>query len=147
MIAVEVARDRARAVVDGAKADVALAGARLSEAKTELGKATIRSPISGVVLNRAAEPGQIVAASLNAPVLFTLAEDLARMELRVDVDEAASRGWGQASFEIGETVGALDADTALDVSKVAFKQFDLGGVQLEQAQVVPLAQHLGCELG
>ena len=88
MIAVEVARDRARAVVDGAKADVALAGARLSEAKTELDKATIRSPISGVVLNRAAEPGQIVAASLNAPVLFTLAEDLARMELRVDVDEA-----------------------------------------------------------
>jgi len=88
MIAVEVARDRALAVLDGAKADVALAGARLSEAKTELGKATIRSPISGVVLNRAAEPGQIVAASLNAPVLFTLAEDLARMELRVDVDEA-----------------------------------------------------------
>jgi HlyD family secretion protein len=88
MIAVEVARDRARAVVDGAKAEVALARARLSEAKTELGKATIRSPISGVVLNRAAEPGQIVAASLNAPVLFTLAEDLARMELRVDVDEA-----------------------------------------------------------
>ncbi len=88
MIAVEVARDRALAVLDGAKADVALAGARLSEAKTELDKATIRSPISGVVLNRAAEPGQIVAASLNAPVLFTLAEDLARMELRVDVDEA-----------------------------------------------------------
>lgn len=88
MISVEVARDRALAVVDGAKAEVALARARLSEAKTELGKATIRSPISGVVLNRAAEPGQIVAASLNAPVLFTLAEDLARMELRVDVDEA-----------------------------------------------------------
>jgi HlyD family secretion protein len=88
MIAVEVARDRALAVVDGAKAEVALARARLSEAQTELGKATIRSPISGVVLNRAAEPGQIVAASLNAPVLFTLAEDLARMELRVDVDEA-----------------------------------------------------------
>jgi len=88
MIAVEVARDRAQAVVDGAKAEVALAKARLSEAETELGKTTIRSPISGVVLNRTAEPGQIVAASLNAPVLFTLAEDLARMELRVDVDEA-----------------------------------------------------------
>ena len=46
MIAVEVARDRALAVVDGAKAEVALAQARLSEAQTELGKATIRSPIS-----------------------------------------------------------------------------------------------------
>jgi HlyD family secretion protein len=88
MIASEVARDRALAVVDGAKAEVALAKARLSEAENELKKAAIRSPISGVVLNRAAEPGQIVAASLNAPVLFTLAEDLARMELRVDVDEA-----------------------------------------------------------
>lgn len=88
MVAAEVARDRAMAVVDGATADVALARARLSEAETELQKAVIRSPISGVVLKRAAEPGQIVAASLNAPVLFTLAEDLARMELRVDVDEA-----------------------------------------------------------
>jgi HlyD family secretion protein len=88
MIASEVARDRAIAAVDGAKADVALAKARLSEAENELKKAVIRSPIAGVVLKRAAEPGQIVAASLNAPVLFTLAEDLARMELRVDVDEA-----------------------------------------------------------
>ncbi|KAF0117030.1 MAG: HlyD family secretion protein [Rhodobacteraceae bacterium] len=88
MIASEVARDRAAAVVDGAIAEVALAKARLSEAENELKKAVIRSPISGVVLNRAAEPGQIVAASLNAPILFTLAEDLARMELRVDVDEA-----------------------------------------------------------
>ena len=88
MVAAEVARDRAAAVVDGAIADVALARARVSEAETELKKAVIRSPITGVVLNRTAEPGQIVAASLNAPVLFTLAEDLARMELRVDVDEA-----------------------------------------------------------
>lgn len=88
LIASEVARDRARAAVDGANADVALARARVSEAENDLGKSIIRSPIAGVVLNRAAEPGQIVAASLNAPVLFTLAEDLARMELRVDVDEA-----------------------------------------------------------
>lgn len=88
LIASEVARDRARAAVDGAIADVALARARVSEAENDLGKSIIRSPIAGVVLNRAAEPGQIVAASLNAPVLFTLAEDLARMELRVDVDEA-----------------------------------------------------------
>ncbi|WP_235019430.1 efflux RND transporter periplasmic adaptor subunit [Tabrizicola flagellatus] len=88
LIASEVARDRARAAVDAANADVALARARVSEAENDLGKSIIRSPITGVVLNRAAEPGQIVAASLNAPVLFTLAEDLARMELRVDVDEA-----------------------------------------------------------
>jgi HlyD family secretion protein len=88
LVSIEAARDKALAAADGAKAEVALAEARLSEAETELDKATIRSPIAGVVLNRAAEPGQIVAASLNAPVLFTLAEDLARMELRVNVDEA-----------------------------------------------------------
>jgi HlyD family secretion protein len=48
----------------------------------------IRSPMSGVVLDRSVEPGQTVAASLEAPVLFTLAEDLSQMELKVDVDEA-----------------------------------------------------------
>ncbi len=104
MIAAEVARDRAQAVVNGAEAEVALARARQSEAETELEKATIRSPISGVVLNRAAEPGQIVAASLNAPVLFTLAEDLARMELRVDVDEA----------DIGRVAVGNEADFTVD---------------------------------
>jgi HlyD family secretion protein len=56
--------------------------------QTDLGKAVIRSPINGVVLTRSVEPGQTVAASLSAPVLFTLAEDLAQMELHVYVDEA-----------------------------------------------------------
>ena len=53
-----------------------------------LAKAVIRSPINGVVLTRSVEPGQTVAASLQAPVLFTLAEDLTQMELHVYVDEA-----------------------------------------------------------
>ena len=48
----------------------------------------VYSPINGIVLNRDVEPGQTVAASLQSPVLFTLAEDLRRMELQVDVDEA-----------------------------------------------------------
>lgn len=56
--------------------------------ETELAKADIRSPIDGLVLQRQIEPGQTVAASLQAPVLFTLAEDLAQMELHVAVDEA-----------------------------------------------------------
>jgi HlyD family secretion protein len=55
---------------------------------TNLYKASIRSPIDGVVLTRKVEPGQTVAASFQAPVLFTIAEDLAQMELQVDVDEA-----------------------------------------------------------
>ena len=48
----------------------------------------IRSPITGIVLSRNVEPGQTVASSLQAPVLFTIAEDLAKMEVQVDVDEA-----------------------------------------------------------
>ena len=55
---------------------------------TDLSKADIRSPIVGVVLERKVETGQTVAASFQAPVLFIIAEDLRRMELQVDVDEA-----------------------------------------------------------
>lgn len=79
---------RARAAVDSARADLTLAEANLALEQADLDKATIRSPIRGMVLARTAEAGQIVASSLNAPVLFTLAEDLAKMELQVDVDEA-----------------------------------------------------------
>ncbi len=71
-----------------ARAAVAQARANLDAVKTDLGKTDIRSPINGVVLVRSVEPGQTVAASLQAPVLFTLAEDLKKMELHVAVDEA-----------------------------------------------------------
>jgi HlyD family secretion protein len=79
---------RALASVAVARADVDVAAADLSADETNLKKATIRSPIDGVVLSRTIEPGQTVAASLQAPVLFTLAENLASMQLEVDVDEA-----------------------------------------------------------
>ncbi|WP_233352303.1 efflux RND transporter periplasmic adaptor subunit [Pseudogemmobacter humi] len=88
IIAARAAHDRAVASVEIARADVSLAEANLASARADLDKAVIRSPINGIVLDRAAEKGQIVAASLNAPVLFTLAEDLRRMELRVSIDEA-----------------------------------------------------------
>lgn len=80
----------ARAVADqgAAQAAVSQARANASTAGTNLGKAAIRSPIDGVVLTRAVEPGYAVAASLQAVTLFTLAEDLARMKLEVNVDEA-----------------------------------------------------------
>ena len=79
---------RAEANEASARASVTQARATLQSDETNLAKATIRSPIDGVVLTRKVEPGQTVAASLQAPVLFTLAEDLAQMELQVDVDEA-----------------------------------------------------------
>ncbi|MFZ5761056.1 MAG: efflux RND transporter periplasmic adaptor subunit [Thermodesulfobacteriota bacterium] len=86
--AAEAALRRARAGEAVARATIAEAEARLHLNQTDLEKATIISPVNGVVLVRSAEPGQTVAASLQAPVLFTLAEDLTRMELHVDVDEA-----------------------------------------------------------
>ncbi|MSM41600.1 MAG: efflux RND transporter periplasmic adaptor subunit [Geobacter sp.] len=79
---------RAEANEANARASVTQARATLQSDETNLSKASIRSPINGVVLKRSVEPGQTVAASFQAPVLFTLAEDLAKMELQVDVDEA-----------------------------------------------------------
>jgi HlyD family secretion protein len=79
---------RAEADTTSARASVEQAQAALKSAQTNLGKASIRSPINGIVLAREIEPGQTVAASFQAPVLFTLAEDLTQMELQVDVDEA-----------------------------------------------------------
>jgi len=79
---------RAAAGVSTARASVDQAQATLSSAQTALSKAFIKSPVNGQVLSRSIEPGQTVAASLNAPVLFTIAEDLRRMRLEVKVDEA-----------------------------------------------------------
>ncbi|MEK7704224.1 MAG: efflux RND transporter periplasmic adaptor subunit [Myxococcota bacterium] len=79
---------RAQANEASARASVTQARANLQSDETNLGKASIRSPIDGVVLTRKIEPGQTIAAALQAPVLFTLAEDLAKMKLQVDVDEA-----------------------------------------------------------
>ena len=80
--------ERAEASVASAQAQATLARASLKDAKTSLSYSTIVAPIDGIVLDRAVEPGQTVAASLQAPVLFTLARDLTQLELRVDVDEA-----------------------------------------------------------
>ena len=88
LLQARAAWQRAGAALDTAKANVKLAQADLKQNKADLAKAEITSPINGIVLDRAVEPGQIVAASLSAPVLFTLAEDLSHMNLTVDIDEA-----------------------------------------------------------
>jgi len=88
MESARAALDRAVADEANARATVSQAEATLDAQRTDLVKAVIRSPINGVVLKRAAEPGQTVAAAFQTPVLFTLAEDLTQMELHVDVDEA-----------------------------------------------------------
>ena len=84
----QAAHDRAVASLDSARADVGVAEADLRLNETNLVKARIVSPIGGVILKRNVEPGQTVASTLQAPVLFSIAEDLKQMELQVDVDEA-----------------------------------------------------------
>ncbi|MBP6710847.1 MAG: efflux RND transporter periplasmic adaptor subunit [Propionivibrio sp.] len=84
----EASYQRAVANVDSAKAAVVQAQATLKSDETNIAKAVIRAPINGVVLTRKVEPGQTVAATMTTPVLFTMAEDLTKMELQVKVDEA-----------------------------------------------------------
>ena len=103
--------EAAQAVLDRAAADEASANAGVDQAKasleaieTDLSKTVIRSPINGIVLARSVEPGQTVAASLQAPILFTLAEDLTKMELHVDVDEA----------DVAQVKEGQDADFTVD---------------------------------
>jgi HlyD family secretion protein len=86
--AAAAALDRAEASLATTKAEAVAMEADLRLAETNMAKAAIRSPITGVVLKRNVDPGQTVASSLQAPVLFSIAENLASMELQVDVDEA-----------------------------------------------------------
>ncbi len=71
-----------------AKANLISAQTSLQQAKTNLGYAFIYSPIKGKIINRNVEAGQTVAASLSAPTLFTIAEDLSKMQILADVDES-----------------------------------------------------------
>jgi HlyD family secretion protein len=82
------ANDRAAAALAVAQSQALVAKSDLDIRETDLVKSRIVSPINGVVLSRQVEPGQTVASSLSAPVLFTLAEDLTRMQVVADVDEA-----------------------------------------------------------
>lgn len=83
----EVTEQTAQAQIVAAKAEISRAAASLKQAKTNLSYATIVSPVDGVVLSRAVDVGQTVAASLQAPTLFTIAEDLARMQIDTSVAE------------------------------------------------------------
>ncbi len=88
LAAAKAALERAMAALASAQADVGVSQADLKLNETNRAKSAITSPINGVVLTRSVDPGQTVAASLQAPVLFSIAEDLRQMEVLVDVDEA-----------------------------------------------------------
>src|SRR5436190_804021 len=76
------------AQLQSARAQVDLKQAALSQAETNLAYTTIRAPVDGVVVSRAVDVGQTVAASLQAPTLFTIARDLTKMQVETSVDEA-----------------------------------------------------------
>jgi HlyD family secretion protein len=78
----------AQAQVEKARAQVSQAQASLEQAQVDLDRTVIRSPIDGVVISRTVDVGQTVAASLQAPTLFTIAQDLTKMQVDTNVSEA-----------------------------------------------------------
>ncbi|HYN78026.1 MAG TPA: efflux RND transporter periplasmic adaptor subunit, partial [Lamprocystis sp. (in: g-proteobacteria)] len=122
------AAERAVAALAVAKAKVEQAQAQLDADNRTLEKTEIRSPIDGTVLKRQVQPGQTVAASLQTPVLFTLAEDLTQMELNVAVDEA----------DVGQVAAGQQAEFTVDaypnrrfpatITQVRFAPETVGGV-------------------
>ncbi|AAR33828.1 efflux RND transporter periplasmic adaptor subunit [Geobacter sulfurreducens] len=84
----ETGAQEAAAAVKAAEASVVQTRGALSRAETNLKNATIRSPVDGVVISRAVDVGQTVAASFQTPTLFTIAQDLTRMQIETSVDEA-----------------------------------------------------------
>lgn len=109
--------DAGQATVERAIADEAAARASVDDARaalktdeTNLSKASIKSPIDGVILTRTVDPGNAVAASLQAVTLFTVAEDLKQLRLEVSVDEA-DIGQVQAGQRASFTVSAHPSRT------------------------------------
>src|SRR5919106_1179000 len=86
--AAQTAYDAALAQVEVNKAQTAQAQAALSQSMVDLNNTVIRSPVDGMVISRTVDVGQTVAASLQAPTLFTIAHDLSKMEVHTSVDEA-----------------------------------------------------------
>ena len=78
----------ARAGVDAAKANIEQARAALNQDQVNVALTVIKSPIDGIVISRSVDVGQTVAASLQAPVLFTIAEDLTKMHIEASVPES-----------------------------------------------------------
>jgi len=127
--------ERAEAEESSTAASLAQATAAVSSIDIDLRKAVIRSPLTGIVLDRQVDPGQTVAASFQAPVLFTLAEDLVRMRLSVAVDEAdiGSLQIGQAArFTVDAYPGRTFVSTVVEVRNLPRT---VGGVVTYEARL------------
>jgi HlyD family secretion protein len=98
------AYDVALADLAAARAQVAQFGAQLKSSSTNLEYTRIYSPIDGMVISRDIDPGQVVAASFQAPTLFVIAEDLTKMRVLADIDEA----------DVGKLKERMEADIRVD---------------------------------
>jgi HlyD family secretion protein len=96
--------DVAQAEVLATTAQITQLQAQLSSARTTLAYTRIHSPIDGVVVNRSVEPGQTVAASFSAPVLFVIAQDLSKMQVLAEIDEA----------DVGKLAEGMGASVVVD---------------------------------
>jgi HlyD family secretion protein len=112
------------AQVDKAKAQVSQALAALEQAKVDLDRTVIRSPINGVVISRSVDIGQTVAASLQAPTLFTIAQDLTKMQVDTNVSEA----------DIGNV--AIDQPATFTVDAFPNQMFQGGVREIRQAPII-----------
>lgn len=116
-ITAQAALDTARAShlvalanVEAARASISQSQAAMAINQVDLGRTTIVAPIDGIVVDRQIEPGQTVAASLSAPVLFKIAQDLSKLEVKITVDEA-DIGQVREGQAVKFTVDAFPDDT------------------------------------
>jgi HlyD family secretion protein len=108
------ALEQAQAQVHSAQAQIRQQTASTETTRVNLSRTVIRSPVDGVVLTRSIEPGQTVAASLQAPELFTIAEDLSKMKIELAVDES--------------DIGQVEVGQAVSFSADAFPDRQFKGV-------------------
>ncbi|MBI1799171.1 MAG: efflux RND transporter periplasmic adaptor subunit [Candidatus Eisenbacteria bacterium] len=117
--------ESAEATVDQRAADLKQANAQLEASRVDLANTTIRAPIDGVVISRSIDVGQTVAASLQAPKLFVLANDLAQMQVETSIDEA----------DIGQIRVGLPVSFTVD----AFQDMAFEG-RVSQVRLEPIVQ-------
>lgn len=120
----ETALQSARAAIKAAEGSVTQTRGALMQARTNLRYSVIRSPVDGVIISRAIDVGQTVAASFQTPTLFTIAQDLTKMQIEVSVDEA----------DISRI--KLDQKTSFTVDAYPEQSFQGRVVQIRSAPIV-----------
>jgi HlyD family secretion protein len=128
--------DAASAAVESQAASIAAQSAQLNQSRANLGYTKIYAPVDGVVVTRSIDPGATVVASFQAPVLFVIAQDLRKMRVLADVDEA----------DVGKLAEGMDADCVVDafpgeifhgkVSQIRYSANNVSGVVTYPAVVV-----------